>query len=254
MTNRDNILNELNELGSNLVTASSSNVYHVPGGYFEGLVTEILNRIRAMENDSGEVESFPFVGKAGKTTPYQVPAGYFDGLEHRLMKAVLRQDTQETPEEELESLSPLLSGLKKQMPYSVPAGYFETLIPANAEDNKAPAKVVSMTSRKWFRYAAAAIVIGIVTISAFLFIGKESVDPNTKSYAWVKKNMKNVTTESLDSFITITEKEAPIIASATTPGNEIKEMVKNISDEELETFLNDVENAEPDSDEDVILN
>lgn len=256
MANRNDISKELNELGSNLINASPSNVYNVPGGYFEGLAAEILGRIKAME--SGDVEDGlgPFVSSAGRSMPYHVPAGYFDGLEQRLMKVVLAHDSQETPEEELENLSPLLSGLKKQTPYSVPAGYFESLNPVKIEEEtKAPAKVISLTGRKWFRYAAAAMVIGIVSISAFLFLGKESVDPNTKSFAWVKKNMKNVTTESLDSFITITEKESPIIASTTIqPGNEVKEMMKNISDDELETFLNDVENAEPSSDEDLILN
>ena len=33
----------------------------------------------------------------------------------------------QTSEEEIESLSPLLSSLKNKNPYSVPAGYFETL-------------------------------------------------------------------------------------------------------------------------------
>lgn len=256
MANRDNILKELNELGSQLPTISSSTIYRVPDGYFDGLASQVLNRIKAMDADAEEI--FPVAGDAWKITPYQAPEGYFEGLENRLMQAILANQREETPQQELQSLSPLLANLKKQNPYSIPENYFESLSSSIIKDTApAPAKVVSMTSRKWFRYAAAAVVTGVLILSGFLFLGKNDINPDVKSYAWVKKNMKDVSTEALDSFITITEKETQIIASNTTTvtaGNEVKELVKNISDEELQSFLNDVEIAEPESDEDVILN
>jgi hypothetical protein len=210
-------------------------------------------RIKALETrEPGEELAIlsPFVSKIGKGMPYDVPAGYFDGLEKKLLQSALNKE--QTAEEELETLSPLLSGLKKQTPYSVPAGYFEQLnhIPAEQKTG-APAKVISMTSRKWFRYAAAAVVIGVIALGAFLFTGKNNIDPNDQSYAWIKKNMKKVSTDEMEEFIDIATQETPVIASSNV--TEVKELVKNIPDEEIQEFLKDVDLAEPDSD-DIILN
>jgi hypothetical protein len=51
MTQRDNILQELNELQSTLVNAGVENVYQAPRGYFDGLADQVLNRIRALNTE-----------------------------------------------------------------------------------------------------------------------------------------------------------------------------------------------------------
>ena len=45
--------------------------------------------------------------------PYSVPAGYFDTLEKKLGQTISNKMIR-LPQEELEELSPLLSGLKKK--------------------------------------------------------------------------------------------------------------------------------------------
>lgn len=230
-------------------------VYQVPGGYFEGLADLLLNRVRALDAlDEELVAVSPFIHGLDKSGTYQVPAGYFNGLEKRIMETVLIANGDQSVEEELEVISPLLSGLKKEMPYSVPANYFESLTQPILlkEEKSVPAKVVSMPNRTWIRYAAAAAVIAFVSIGSFLFLTKDAVKP-AQSYAWVKKSMKDVPTATLDSFITITDKVAPVIAS-NTPAPEVQELIKNITDEELQNFLDDVEVGESDADEDIILN
>ena len=42
-------MSELNELDSTLGNLSPQNLYSVPYGYFEGLPTQIMNRIKALE-------------------------------------------------------------------------------------------------------------------------------------------------------------------------------------------------------------
>jgi hypothetical protein len=256
MTQRDNILQELNELGSSLVSTSSSNTYRIPGNYFETLAEQVMARIRAMEavSTQEELTGSPLLN-TGRITPYQVPADYFHGLEEKLMQGVLQSDSNLEPAEELESLSPFLSGLKKQVPYRVPDNYFETLNDDNGnKSSRGETKVISLTARKWLRYAAAAIVVGFVSLSGFLYLNRtERIDPTVKSHEWVEKNMKKVSTDDLNKFIDLTDEEAPVIASASNT-EEVKELVKNVSADAIQDFLNDAQVAEPDLNEDQSLN
>ncbi|RYG31265.1 MAG: hypothetical protein EOO01_35620, partial [Chitinophagaceae bacterium] len=62
-------------------------------------------------------------------TPYTAPGGYFDSLAEVILKKAKEQSGQ-SASEELESISPLLSGISKKSPFSVPDNYF-TELPAN---------------------------------------------------------------------------------------------------------------------------
>lgn len=256
MTQRDNILQELKDLESTLANYSSSSTYNVPAGYFEDLAGQVMARIRALETQNTNDELLALsslAGIIGKQTPYRVPAGYFDGLEKELMRNVLQHEKEQSPQEELESLSPFLSGLKKQTPYSIPVNYFDELGHTAVEQKPvSPAKVISIATRKWFRYAAAAVVICAVVLGGLLLTDREKIDPSDKSYAWIKKNMQKVSTDELNNFIDMSTEKGAVLASNSSK-NEVKELVKNIPDEELSDFLNDVELAEPDPD-DLILN
>ena len=82
MTQKDNILQELNELNSKLA-GHAQNVYSVPEGYFDGLIATLLKRIKAMEAANADEELAilsPALKATGKQLPYTVPAGYFHGL------------------------------------------------------------------------------------------------------------------------------------------------------------------------------
>jgi len=52
MTNRDNILQELNDLKSSLADACFQNTYQAPVRYFYGLADEILKRVRALKSNT----------------------------------------------------------------------------------------------------------------------------------------------------------------------------------------------------------
>ncbi len=243
MTQRDNILQELNEIRSTLVNVTPENLYTIPDGYFENFAAQVLNRVKAMAaiNPTDELGYLSTVmNSIPKETPFSVPAGYFDGLEERIMQGIRESEDYRTAKEELESISPLLSGLNKQMLYTVPGGYFENLSP---EINTKPeVKIVSITSRRWFRYAVAAMVVGIIALGGLLFLNKKSVDPNKNPDEWVAKNVKKVNTDKLDDFIKLADEESStkeVIAAKDEKPNEIKELMKDVSEKEIQQFLNE---------------
>lgn len=248
MTQKDNILQELSELKSTLVSMTPQNVYTVPVGYFEVLAAQMLNRIKAMEATTAaeEVDHLsPLLSNMSKQMPYAVPEGYFSGLEERMLIAV--QDADQSPEEELETISPLLSGLKKQMPYSVPQGYFESLTEKKAAEESKPAtKVISLASRKWFRFAAAAVITGLIVMAGFLYFSGEK-EPGGKVLAKFTRDVKKMNdTQQADlmEFIDAGLTGDETAQADNNKSDEIKNLLKDISDEELKDFQEQTEDIQ----------
>ncbi len=249
MTQRDNILEELSELKSSLVNAPVQNVYPVPAGYFDGLVDRVLDRIKAMEasNPQEELGSLsPLLSKLSKQMPYTVPLDYFEGLGQHVLQSIRESSDHQTAKEELETISPLLSGLKKQNPYTVPQGYFENLV-----SDKPAAKVISFTGRKWFRYAAAAVITGVIALGGLLYYNSRQVDPVEQPYAWIKKSIKKVDTKDIDAFVKLADEELPsqkdVVVNPASQ-NEIKELMKDVSDKEIQDFLDETPETESNDD------
>src|SRR5436190_4549865 len=252
MTQSNNILQKLRELKSLLANISLQNIYSVPTGYFESLPARMLDRIKAMDasNASEELSYLsPELNKISKLMPYAVPTGYFEGLGERIMDLVRESKDYQTAKEELENISPLLSGLRKQMPYSVPDNYFQTL---NPEINKgAKTKVVSITSRKWYRYAVAAMIAGVIALGGFLFVSNKVNNTAEKKLARLEKSVdkeiKKTSDEDLKAFIQqFTDAGLNGEEKAfNVPKSEAKDMLKDVPDAELKKFLD--ETADPDA-------
>src|SRR6187549_1261392 len=192
MTNRNTILNELADLGSDLKDHNPQNIYAVPAGYFEGLADQILNCIKALEATNAKEELTylsPLLSNVSKEMPYAVPAGFFQDLSDNVLKKISEHEDYQTSEEEIETLSPLLSSLKNKNLYSVPAGYFEALetkvVRKDSFGEKKETKVISITRRRWYRLAVAAVVIGILAISGLAIFRPKPVDPNKNPQAWI---------------------------------------------------------------------
>jgi len=251
MTNRNIILNELKDLESFLGNYHPQNIYTVPNGYFEGLPTQILNRIKALEaaNAKDELKYLsPFLSNVSKEMPYAVPAGFFQSLSEDVLKKISEHEDYQTSEEEIGSLSPLLSSLKNKNPYSIPAGYFEKL-ETGAE--KKETKVISITRRRWYRLAVAAVVIGIVAISGLAIFRSKQVDPNKNPQAWIEKNVdKKVSKDKIDEFVKLAEDGSTNVAyeKDDVKHAEIKELMKDVPEKEIEAFLNDAVALESNSD------
>ncbi len=257
MIQKDNILQELNELNSTLATINRQNVYTVPAGYFDGLAAQVLNRIKAMDaaNAMEELSHLsPTLSYTSKLVPYNVPEGYFDSLAERAIQAVRvsndylqKESFGQTAKEEIETLSPLLSGLKKEIPYSIPQGYFEELTKnISKEENKPSAKIISLTSRKWFRYAAAAVVVGIIAITGFLVTGNEK-EPGVKALAKLSRDVKKMDETQKDKLMDFID--AGLNGQETVQANpgsksEIKDLLQGISEEELTDFQEQTEDIQ----------
>jgi hypothetical protein len=250
MTRKENILQELNELKSSLATVNPQNIYTIPVGYFDGLAAHVLNRIKAMEAKNGVEELgylSPSLNTISRQMPYTIPTGYFEGLAEKTIQSVRESNDYQTAKEELETLSPLLSGLKKTMPYSVPAGYFENL---GVKRNKPAAKIISITSRKWFRYSAAAVVTGLIVLAGFIYLTtRNHVDPVAQPYAWVKKSIQKVDKAAIDAFVNLADEELnKSVASTPVKPGEIKELMKDVSDKEIQDFLDAAPDTETSDD------
>ena len=239
MSQKDNILQELNELKSNLGAIDSKKLYSVPVGYFDELASQVLNRIKAIEAATSKEELnylSPTLNNFTRQLPFSVPQGYFEALNENLIQNVIKNNLAQTPKEELENLSPLLSSLNKEMPFAVPKGYFEGLSsPTNPNKNKQATKIFSITNRKWFRYAAAAVVIGIVTLTGFLLLGDEK-EPGVKALAKLSRDIKKMDETQKDNLMDFVD--AGMSGQETAQANpatnsEVKKLLQGISDDKL---------------------
>ena len=180
--------------------------------------------------------------------PYKVPAGYFEGLAERILLRI-RLENAQSAQEELEIISPFLSGLTKEMPFSTPEGYFDTLTPgirvAPKEELRKPARVVKMFQpQKTFRMAAAAVTVGIVGIAAWLFMREPSKDQYaTKSDIEVQSELKNKVGELTESELTSFIAGSTILTAYDSTSleeineDDVKLMLADIPDQELEKYL-----------------
>jgi hypothetical protein len=230
MTNTD-IIQELSDLGSSLADTIPQNIYSVPEGYFDGFANEVLSLIKAHE-------SLAWLSALPKTNPYQLPSGYFEGLEEGIMNTIRNHPDYQTSIEELHSISPLLSSLSKRPVYAVPEGYFENLNVAG-EQGKTHSKVVSIISRKWFKYAAAAIVISAISLTGLFVYKHNHTDAAGKTLAKFEKDVKKIdNVKKTDSLIDLVddglnEKE---LASNVAKTDDVQKLLQDVSIDELKDF------------------
>jgi hypothetical protein len=195
-------------------------------------------------------ETAPNLAGFDAQLPFRVPTGYFDTLPSLILSRI-KAESAGSAREELEIISPLLDGISKKMPFATPEGYFENLTPtirvADNETHK-PARVVKMFQpQRTFRYAAAAVTVGVIGIAAWLFFMN---DLSTSRYAMkpdveVQKELKNdvgqLSEKELAAFL-----EGNVNTSITTyDGNisndineaDLKLMLADIPDQELEKYV-----------------
>ena len=253
MTQKDNILQELRELKSSLINITPENIYTVPVGYFDGLAAKVLSRINAIEAVNGVEELgylSPMLGNISKKMPYTVPAGYFEGIAEKALQTVHNNNHVKSAKEELATLSTLLSGLNKKMPYAVPQGYFENLAKEiNTEETRPAAKIISITSRKWFRYAAAAAITGIIFLAGFSYFSnsKEKV-PGGKALAKFTRDIKKLDDTQKDNLINFIDAGLKGDETAQVNTNnkkeEVKDLLQGVSAEELKDFQEQTEDIQ----------
>ena len=167
--NKD-ILLELQGISPLLAVISDKNIFSVPQGYFETLSEKIV----------GNIESELIIN--AKAPIFQVPQGYFDNLSSLILDKITTNDA----EEELKLSSSLLHNIKQTKTYKTPANYFNEL-PINLlkKINVSSVKVVKISRfRKVFKYAAAAVIAGAISLGIYKYTNTPFSNKNTSvSYA-----------------------------------------------------------------------
>ncbi|MEO6253020.1 MAG: hypothetical protein ABIO79_06935 [Ferruginibacter sp.] len=115
MEQQVDILNELKALSPTVAAIQKVNVFAVPNGYFEYLSADILMGI---EHENGLTKKTAQVA--------DLPHGYFDTLANSILSKIKAQDTADVTAE-INSLSPVLSGIKNKNVFEVPQEYFASL-------------------------------------------------------------------------------------------------------------------------------
>ena len=215
----------------------------MPAGYFEGLADTILNRVRASEAASPADElAFlsPVLSRLEKKSPFSTPENYFSDLSDNVVSGV---QAIEFVNEELENLSPLMASLKEINIYETPSGYFEQL-PGKilGKVQKHPARVVSISFRKKLvRYAAAAVVTGVIAIGSYMIFKPGKVE-HIGSEA-VSTDIAKLSDQELENFLTdntIALADAgTVVTNDSIDESDAKDLLANVSDEELQHYLED---------------
>ena len=230
MPNKD-IIRELSDLGSNLPSNIPGNVYPVPPGYFEGLSDQITDLVKANE-------SLTWLSSLPKEAPFNVPIGYFDELDKKIMEFIQGHPDYQTSKEELESASPLLSSLSKRPVYSVPDGYFENF---NSGVEEKETRVVSITRRRWLRFAAAATIAGVILTTGVIALRNKHKDPAGKTLAKFEKEVKKIndvkSTENLIDFMDAGLNEKELASSQKSiKTDDVQQLLKDVPIDELKDF------------------
>jgi hypothetical protein len=172
-----------------------------------------------------------------------VPAGYFDGLADRIMQKI-RLLEKEKDTDELADIAPLLHAMARKNVYTVPEGYFEQTIV------HPPVRLVSIhRSRKWMRYAAAAVLTGAIGTGIFFASRKEQVSDYEK---YTKVDVSSAIDKVSDTeLVNYLDKNERLTGSTdqtmVTASEELPDLSKHISqysDEELKKFLDENKDLE----------
>jgi hypothetical protein len=226
---RVDIIQELNELGSRLEAVSPENLYSVPNGFFESFASSVLQKIATSSLFS-------------KENPYSIPTGYFDNFPAQMMETIKNHPDYLNSQEELKSISPLLSSLNKAPVYSVPEDYFGNFsVKVNHKPvaNK-PGAVIRMFSTRVMRYAAAAIVTGLIIATSIFIAIRNSKPSEERTISKVEKDvnkMKDVKQlDKLTDLMNADLNEKSVASNNKIKTDDIEKLLQDVPLEELKDF------------------
>jgi hypothetical protein len=234
------ILNELKTISPFLATLEKVNVFQVPEHYFSDLYKRISISV--------------FLHQDEKDTSQRVPEGYFDSLSDRILSKI-KNENQQNATEEIKQISPALYYLKNENVFDVPENYFADLSDKiNNKIHHNDTKVISINSvRRWWKYAVAAVVAGVVAISSLQIFNhqtsKEKIASNyiqlSAQYKTPEKLNEGIASLSADEIAKYLEKTGNILDEETlikdTDTTNLPSTDDYLTDENaLNNFLNSI--------------
>ncbi|MBS1669627.1 MAG: hypothetical protein JST58_19820 [Bacteroidetes bacterium] len=249
-SNPNEVSQELKEIAPSLENLVRDTSFSLPNGYFENFSDSVMSRIKAAEahTATSELENLsPLLSSIGKKLPFSMPDGYFSGLSENIVGGAKAVDF---VNDELENHSPLMESLRNKSTYEAPIGYFKTLpesILLKVAKQPAQAKVVSIqTKRNWLRYAAAAIVVGIIASSTLFVLNYR------KPYTALAKldasqladSLHNTKDEDILNYlqshnVPIVDSSSNNMASLDLTEATVDDMLADVPDSELQQYVND---------------
>lgn len=192
-------------------------------------------------DDAGEelASLSPLLAGLPKGNPFSLPEDYFQ--KNLAMPPVAASE---------DDVLPAWLQQKVATPYTVPEGYFQTVSPAVLQQvapRKEPAKVVSMFSRSWVRYAALAVVMGAVALGSFFYFGgnQQAMSLADGAQQWVEKKLQNVSSDELDDFIETAELASiKPVQKKNYAQPEVRKLLQDVSVSELDAFLDQLPEGE----------
>ena len=214
----------------------NKNIYSVPLQYFEELSGSIFAQTKNefFTNTSLETNSIStLVAGIGNKNIYSVPQEYFNELSTNIIAQTKNSLLNEVAEETME-VSHLVAGIGNKNVYTVPQGYFNGLAEQVKSQLFTPAKVVSMKNRfTAFRYAAAAVVTGVIGLSAFFLVNKYN-DKNISSAqtaAVIAEAKQIIKTNSFDKELSAVS-DAAIVSFLESKGQNVEaSLVASLTDD-----------------------
>lgn len=258
MSNKNNILTELKNITQAVANIGNTNVYSVPSFYFDGLSLEILRKINTEEllQQPSSVSSYSVpknyfenitteilskikneeTTQFSKTNPYTVPSYYFKNLFSEISKTIKSESI--AISEEMEMIAPVLNTISKNNVYAVPNNYFNTLN-ASKSISSSSAKVIRLSS--WVKYAVAAIIIGIISITAFtLFTTNNKIaTQNSSATINIENELQNFSDDEIIKFLDSHTNGTDAIAQINAPQEDYnsEELLNNFTEEDIEKYL-----------------
>lgn len=237
MENTSEILKELQIISPYLAEMAKVNVFDVPDHYFDELSEKIVTTVFLHQDEKNEAQ--------------HVPDGYFDSLSNKIL-ARIKNSKIESAGDEIKAISPVLYSIKNNNVFSVPDQYFEGLKDKITDKlNNKKAKVVSMGSvRNWWKYAAAAVVAGGITVGSWQIFNNRSMTDNNEALTssaktpnYIKLSFQYKTPEQIeDGIASLSDDE--IVAYLEKHGN--------ILDDDV--LANDIDPKELPNTEDYLVN
>lgn len=214
MEKRIEITEELKNISPTLASMEKVNVFQIPEDYFSDFDIKILTTIFLQDK---------------KNNFQKVPEGYFNSLSDKIISKI-KAENNETALEEIKALSPVLHYLKEEKVFDVPENYFENLSNEIVEKIKpSKSKVVAISSvKKWWKYAAAAVVAGVVAISSLQIFNHNSnssavanneVMQLASQYKTPEQVDKGIASLSDDEIVKYLEKNGTILDEETISKN-----------------------------------
>lgn len=226
---------ETHGVSSLVADIGRKNVYRVPESYFEQLAETLLAGIKKDHFSEVQIETHgisSLVADIGHENVYSVPAGYFEGLSQTIMAQQENTLNREVIAE-TNGISEMVAGIGNKNVYKVPGGYFSGLEKQISRKLPIPAKVISMKSRfSAVRYAAAAVITGLVGLSVFFMLNKNN-DTTTSGQTAALMTQANqiIQTNSFDKeFSSISD--AAIVSFLESKGQDVEAaLVASLADD-----------------------